>query len=145
MKSTKLDDCINNNTIIWTVHLAKRHPLRTVTVVLSLVITAAAGVIWIGIIPGLICAVVLAAALSDFLAPVHCIITPEYAEIRQMTGTRRIPWSQVAFCASSQDALKVSTVSGDSRLSPFRSITLHYDSNRNEVLELVENIRGSKS
>ena len=145
MISGKLEDCINNNTLIWTVHLAKLYPLRSVLVILSIAITALAGIFFIGIIPGLIASFALIAALADFLAPVTYTITSEYAEVKQLTGTKRIPWTLVAFCASSQDALKVSTVSEDSKLSPFRSITFHYNSNRDEVVEIVEKIRGNKS
>jgi len=127
--------------LTWTVCLAKLQPRRTIVVVLCVLIAGISGFLVVGPLSGLITVLVLLGALSEFLAPVRCTLTQEYAEIHTITNTKRIMWSEAVGCAYSDQALRVSTVTQTSPLFSFRGITMHYGQNREEVLDYVRRIR----
>jgi hypothetical protein len=110
-------------------------------VVLCIIVAGISGCLIVGPLSGLIAVLALLGALSEFLAPIKCTLTPEYAEIHTITNTKRIMWSEVAACAYSDQALRVSTVTQSSPLFSFRGITMHYGQNRDEVLDYVRKVR----
>ena len=122
----------------WTVHLARRHPAKTI---IALVIVAAAAVCagigfggwWAGVLAG----VLLVAAISDFLFPVRYVMNEEGVQARGLVMRRRMGWPQVRRVARDGLGVKLSPLARPSRLEAYRGIYLWFSDNADEVMEFI--------
>lgn len=133
---------IGTEPLTWRVCLARTQPKRLAAVTACLVTAGVAGWLLLGPFTAIAAVIVLVISLAEFLAPVSFTITPEYVQARTLVGSQRMLWSEVCSCFYSGIALRVSSVNRSSPLFAFRGITVYFNKNSEQVLELVSSIRG---
>ncbi|MCS7253889.1 MAG: hypothetical protein RMK18_00905 [Armatimonadota bacterium] len=125
----------------WSVHMARKRPIGSALVVVSIAITVGIGYMllgsWFG---GLIGGFVLTCALSDFLLPVRYRLTKRGAEALSMLYWRSIDWEHVRACYIDGDEIVLSPFDRWTPLVPFRSVRLRFNCNREEVIKLVSEL-----
>ena len=127
-----------DETMTYTIHLARRRPTQAAAAVA--VITAAclaAGFGFQSILLGLLAAALLIASVSDYLFPLTFTLTDEAAEARGPLHRRRLPWAQVRRVSRDNLGLKLSPLPQPSRLDAFRGIYLRFADNADDVRAFV--------
>jgi len=129
----------------WRVHLARQHPAKAV---ISLVLVAAAtavGCALAGPYVASFAAVALVASLSDFLFPVHYLITHDGASCRMLLKSCEIKWDNVKRCYLDNSGVKLSPLDRVSKVEAFRGVYLRFDGNEDEVVSAVRSLRKTPS
>lgn len=129
----------DETTLVWTVWLLKReHPLRAVAALALVVLALYAGmhVVDNAFVVGLY-AVILLAAIGEFLFPVRYRLSPDGASATSWYGRIHIPWSRIRRLQRDDKGLKVSVYQRDTLLDRFRGMYLRFEDNADEVLALA--------
>jgi hypothetical protein len=117
----------------WRVHLASREPAKTMAVFAAAVVASAIGFLllsWLGFLVGL--GLVLGST-SEFLLPIHYRLSETGARARWGLSVSEIAWKDVKQTRSDALGIKISPLSGKSRLEAFRGVYLRFAGNRQEV------------
>lgn len=127
----------------WTVHLARRHPGKTLVSVGFIVGVTAIGYFAIGFYAAALVCAALAASLSDFLFPVRFIIWKDRVGCRMLLKSAEIKWADVKQCYLDDYGVKLSPLGRASRLEAFRGVYLRFADNKSAVIETVKALRSS--
>ncbi len=125
----------------WSVHLARRHPVKAIISLLLVASATAAGCFFAGPYVALFAAVALVMSLSDFLFPVRYFITPNGASCRMLLKSSEIKWAEVRRCYVDDCGVKLSPLDYTSRVEAFRGVFLRFGENQDEVIEAVKSAR----
>ena len=125
----------------WSVHLARDCPAKLVASLLLVALCIAAGYYTMGLLGAVVVAGVMAASLADFLFPISYAITADGASCRMLLKSSAIRWSDVKRCWVDDLGVKLSPLNRKSRLEAFRGVYLRFAQNREQVTELVKELR----
>lgn len=127
--------------LTWTVHLARKHPLKSAVALAMIALASCAGYYAMGALASIVVGVVMVAALADFLFPMKFILTRESAACRMLFKSSEIKWDNVARCYLDDTGVKLSPLNRQSRLEAFRGVYLRFDHNRQQVIDAVKSLR----
>jgi len=135
-----------NTTLEWTVHLARRRP-RQARAVVAIVLLAglAAGYGFQTALLGLLAAVLLTAAVSDFLFPVRYSLGPDGIAVKGLLHRRAMAWRQVRRVARDDLGAKLSPLPRPSRLEAYRGIYLWFADNADQVMAIIAHYRAPEA
>lgn len=128
----------------WTVHLARRQPLRAGLCLAVVGASAAVGYWALGGLGAAVVIVALLGSLADFLFPVTCTLTRGGASCRMLLKGSEIGWENVRRVYLDDLGIKLSPLRRVSRLEAFRGVYLRFDGNRDQVIETVQSLRGPR-
>ncbi|MBI3945805.1 MAG: hypothetical protein HY321_07790 [Armatimonadetes bacterium] len=127
----------------WRIHLASRQPGRAAAAVAILALAGALGYAVFAHLPGAVMTVaVLLSAISEFLLPITCRLTPEGAARRNGLGRSFIAWKDVRRCGVDADVLRLSPLPAPSRLDAFRGVSLRLPTDSAERERILAAVRG---
>lgn len=125
----------------WTVHLARRHPAKTLVAVGFIAAASIFGYLAISIYAAVAVGLAVMASLSDFLFPVQFEIRPDRVGCRMLFKSSEIKWADVKRCYLDDQGIKLSPLDRISRLEAFRGVYLRFADNEAEVVEAVKSLR----
>lgn len=125
----------------WTVHLARKHPLKLITSLALIAAASAAGYQAIGVAASVLVAAAMVASLADFLFPNRYVLTTGGAECRMLLKSAAIRWENVKRCYLDDQGVKLSPLDRQSRLEAFRGVYLVFGENQQQVIETVKSLR----
>lgn len=130
----------------WTIHLARRRPVRT-AVALGFILAAAVCAGWAFRSPlfGLLAALLLTAAIADYLLPVRYRLGEDGLEARGFLHRRRMTWSQVRRVTRDHLGVKLSPLPRPSRLEAYRGIYLWFAGNEDRVMATIAHHRAAEA
>lgn len=132
-------------TLTWTVHLAREQPARAVAVVALAAAAAALCLYLFHSLPfALFSLLVVLGATTEFLFPIRYRLTGEAAEQRNLQNWRRIEWQDVRKAYLLEEGVKLSPLRIRTRLEPFRGVFLRFgpgEGEREKVLAAVRRFR----
>lgn len=125
----------------WSVHLARRSPVKAIVSLALVTAATAVGCALAGPYVALVVAVALVASLSDFLFPVRYVVTHDGASCKMLLKGSEIKWSNVKRCYVDNFGVKLSPLDRVSRVEAFRGVYLRFGDNENEVIETVKSLK----
>ncbi len=125
----------------WSVHLARRHPVKAIVSLAFVAAATVAGSILAGPYVALFVAVALVFSLSDFLFPVKYFITTEGVSCRMLLKSCEIKWQDVKRCYLDDFGIKLTPLDRVSRVEAFRGVYLRFGDNQEQVIETVKSLR----
>lgn len=131
-------------TFVWTVHLARENPAKLVVCVAATVLTSAAAFYAVGPVAAIAVAAVMIASVGEFVFPVTYRITTRGAECRMLLKTSTIRWPNVKRCYIDDLGIKLSPLDRRSRIEAFRGVYLRFSDNRTQVTDVVKRMRESR-
>ena len=130
----------STTTLSWRVHLAKEQPQRAVVatgVILLMVILI--GTISQNLFGPLFAAILLFGSLHDFFLPIRYELNERGVEAKGLFSHTALEWNRAKRCYVTRDGVKVSPLSGPSRLESYRGVFLRCTGEtRERVLALVQ-------
>lgn len=109
----------------WTIHLAARHPGRTVaalaTIILGLFAFAAFSVHWVVL---LLAGLLLVGSIAEFLLPVTYTLDAEGAHMRHLGSHRILPWTRVRRVYLRRNGIKLSPLPYENWIEAYRGVML---------------------
>lgn len=130
----------------WTVHLARRRPRQAAVVVAVIGAAAvAAGLGLRSVLLGLLAAVLLTAAVGEFLFPVHHRLGSSRVESRGLWHRRRMEWPKVRRVVRDELGVKLSPLPRPSRLEAYRGIYLWFADNADRVMATIAHHRAPEA
>ncbi len=133
-------------TLQWTIHLARHRPRRTKAVIaLILLAGAAAGFAFQAPLFGILALLLLTAAVSDYLFPLHYLLGPDGISVKGLLHRRAMPWSRVRRIARDDLGVKLSPLPRPSRLEAYRGIYLWFADNADEVMATIAHYRAPEA
>jgi hypothetical protein len=130
----------------WTIRLWERAPSKRYVVIAVSIGSALIGLaMFHNIIMAAIAFVCVAATCAEFIFPLQFRLTDKTARVRCAISVTEIEWSAVKRVIEGSDGVKLSPLTRDSRLAPFRGVYLRYASNREAVLDYVKQFGGESA
>lgn len=124
--------------LTWSLHLAGRHPRKAAAAVaLILLASLVAGYAFASPLLGLLACLLLIASVSDYLFPLHFVLSENGAEARGLIHRRRIAWSQVRRVVRDDLGVKLTPLARPSRLEAYRGIYLWFEGNAEQVMAFI--------
>jgi hypothetical protein len=121
--------------IRWRVHLARKHPLRAAAAIFLIIASAAAAhLIWPHPVAALAAGLLVFSAVAEFLLPIHYRIGADGVWCRNFVSVKRLKWADVKRCYRDAHGVKMSPLSGPSRLEAYRGIYLWLDDDGDGVI-----------
>lgn len=133
--------------LIWQVRLYQHEPGKRLTVLLAAAIAGWLGFILLNnLIVALIGFAAILAATAEFWLPLHYKLDENRASVRCGFSVTAIEWSDVKRIVMASDGWKLSPLSMEGRLSPFRGVFVRFDGNGDAVTAIIrqrvqENVR----
>lgn len=128
--------------LAWKVHLLREQPVKLLLIVpvvlLGLVVSY---VMFQTPVFALVALVLFTSALAEYLFPVRYEIDARGASSRTLVGRTRIEWDRVRKYYLDDHGIKLSPLSGGSRLEAYRGVYLRFGDRREEVVEAVRTMR----
>ena len=128
----------------WSVHLIRRQPERLPKILGVLGLVFAAGLclfhsLWLALLPTLAALF----SVSEFVFPIHYILTPKSATMKCGLTALEIQWSDVRHAYLTDEGIKLSPlVRKNSRMEPLRGVFLRFDeAQREEIITTVTRLR----
>ncbi len=119
----------DEDTVDWTVHLAKAEPAKLAGVAGAVIAAFALGWMafdsWVG---GVLGASLVFSAVAEFVLPIRYRLTDEGAHCAYGLARLSIPWSSVRRVIVGPDSLRLSPFARPSRLDAFRGVQMRWDS-----------------
>ncbi len=136
----------SEQTLEWTVHLARRRP-RQAAAAIALIAAGslAAGFGFHSPLLGLLAVLLLTGSVSDYLLPLRYRIGPEAVEARGLIHRRRLAWRQVRRIIRDDLGVKLSPLARRSRLEAYRGIYLWFAGNEDEVMASIAHYVGAEA
>jgi hypothetical protein len=135
----------DEETLTWTVHLARAQPTRAIAVVCVALAAAGLCLMLFHSLPfALFSLLVVVGGTAEFLFPIRYRLTEEAAEMRNLHNWRRIEWETVRKAYLLEDGVKLSPLCARTRLEPFRGVFLRFgvgEGEREAVLAAVRRFR----
>ena len=128
----------------WTVHLARKHPVKGVVAIGALALAAVCGYCAIGPLGALAAVLLITGSLAEFLLPVKYTLTPQRATASTLLKSTSVEWEKIRCCYLDDCGVKLSTLDSPSRLEAFRGLYLRFGddkANREQVIEAVRSLR----
>ncbi len=122
----------------WTVHMARKQPVKAVATIAIVAFVLAVGWIWVHPFIAFLMALFLLNAVGEFLFPVRYRVTKEGVEVSSFLRDRKIRWEQVRRLDISSDSLFLSPYPKPSRLDNLRGVWLHWDGEPEGFQRLVQ-------
>ena len=136
------DESPHSTGLEWRVHLAAREPAKgAVAAGLCFLAGGVALAAFGSLGTALAAAVVLMAAVGEFVFPVTYRLSAKGAEARNTFYWRRIEWGEVRRVYLGPDAVKLSPLAHGGPREAFRGVVLRCEENREAVLEAIERYR----
>lgn len=136
----------NNIQMEWRVHLARSQPRRTAYTIGAILLCC--GIVFVAssnILLAGICGLLLAAALGEFLFPIHYRIDEKGVHMRNLLSFRFLPWSDVRRCYRGPSGIKLSPLRNRSWREAFRGIHIWLPADEQErVVDLIRALRSSQ-
>lgn len=129
----------------WTVHLARRQPMRAAAVTAAVCLAGATGTFALGPALGVASALLIGLSCGEFLFPVRFRVHAGGASAKGLTLWREIRWTEVKRIAVGEEEVKLSPSSSASKTDAFRGVVLRCPYNREEVLKAVRAHRNAAS
>jgi hypothetical protein len=130
----------------WKIYLAFRQPKKACAVIAA--VLAASLLVWItshSPLLAVLCLLLLVAAVSEFLLPIHYRLTERGAHMRNFLAVRSLPWEQVRRCCRGPQGIKLSPLSYPSWREAFRGIHLWIEGEEQErAVEIIRALRPSQ-
>lgn len=136
---------IDNIHLQWSVHLARKHPLKLLISITLGVLTAACGYYVIGLFGAIAATLIMLGSLADFLFPLRYKINSTGAECKMLFKCAQIRWEKVKRCYLDNQGVKLSPLARQTRLEAFRGVYLRFNDNEQQVIEAVKRLRGQDS
>lgn len=125
-------------TMRWQVHLAAREPGKASVVVACALGAGAAGLLLMGHpVFALVGVAVVLGTTLEFLLPLRYELNDDEARVTCGVSVTAVRWEAVKRIEVDADRAKLSPLAEDTRLSPFRGVTLRFDGDPEEVLAEV--------
>ncbi len=111
----------------WTVHMARKQPVKAATTIALVAFVLAFGWIWVHPFIAFLMALFLLNAIGEFLFPFRYRLTKEGVEVSSFLYDRKIRWEQVRRLDISKDSLFLSPYPKPSPLDNLRGIWLRWE------------------
>lgn len=128
----------------WRVHLARKHPTQALLCGAAIAAAMVAGYHAVGALGPIAAVGAMVGSLSEFLFPMTYEITRDGASCRTLLKSAEIKWDRVRRCYVDDCGVKLSPLTGASRLEAFRGVYLRFDGNRDQVVEAVRSLRSAQ-
>jgi hypothetical protein len=129
---------VSEDLLEWTVHLARRHPGKTVFAVLVVAAgSLAAGFGFRSLAAGMLAGILLIGSISDYLFPVRYRLGPVRIEARGPLFRRRLGWGEVRRVFRDPAGVKLSPLARRSRLEAYRGIYVWFEGNESVVMAAI--------
>lgn len=136
----------NNIPMEWRVHLARTQPRKTAFTVGAILFCSV--VVFLtssNILLAGLAALLLAAALGEFLFPIHYRIDDKGVHMRNFLSFRFLPWEEVRGCYRGSAGIKLSPLQRKSWRESFRGVRLWADEETQEkAIEIIRALRPSQ-
>jgi hypothetical protein len=131
--------------LVWTVRLWEKAPSKRYVVLAAALGAGAVGVLWLQQpIFGFIGIGAILGSTTEFWLPIRYVLDEKGASMRCGISVSAIEWSDVRRVLVTDEAVKLSPLESESKLSPFRGVTLRFGDRRDDVLEYVESRVGEE-
>jgi len=136
-KAVKVED--QRKTLMeWTVHLARRQPVKAAIVVLIIALTLAIGWLWVHPLIAFLMGLFLLNAVGEFLFSLRFRVTKEGIEVSSFLHDRKLRWEQIRRMEVYANGVFLSPYPKPSRLDNLRGIWLRWDGEPEGLKRLVE-------
>jgi len=122
----------------WTVHLARRQPVKAAIVVLVIALTLAVGWVWVHPLIALLMGLFLLNAVGEFLFPLRFRVTKEGVEVSSFLHDRKLRWEQIRRMEVYPNGVFLSPYPKPSQLDNLRGIWLRWDGEIEGLQRLVK-------
>lgn len=122
----------------WTMHLARRKPMKAVAASAVVAITVAIGWVWVHPLVAFLMGLLLLNMLAEFLFPVRYRLTKSDVEVTGFLLSRRMEWKQVRRITMLPDGIHISPFVKPSILDGLRGIFLRWEGDKAELPRLQE-------
>ncbi len=122
----------------WTVHMARKRPLKAAATIAIIASTIAIGWVWVHPLIAFLMGLFLLNAVGDFLFPIHYKVTEEGIEVTSFLRDRKVRWEQIRRLNVFQDSVFLSPYPKPSRLDNLRGIWLYWDSDPEGLKRLIQ-------
>lgn len=122
----------------WQVHLSRKNPEKLAAVGLAAALAGLGG--WLLLKSpffGILGVLFILGSTTDFWLPVRYRLDENGASLKCGVSQTVIEWGQVRQVVESDQGVKLSPLTGNSRLEAFRGIFLRFADNRDEVLAKI--------
>lgn len=122
----------------WTVHLARKQPLKATATIAVIASVLAVGWVWVHPFIAFLMALFLLNAVGEFLFPVHYKVTEEGVKLSSFLHDRELRWEQIRRMSIFPDSLFLSPYPKPSRLDNLRGIWLRWDGEKEGFQRLIK-------
>lgn len=135
----QLPDIRKNEGLKWSVHLAGRHPLRTAVILQAIIFAFLFGwFLFHSLLLSLIGSALIFSSTTEYLLPIHYLLSPRGATAMWGWTRFEIAWDQVKRLIDTDDGLRLSPLEKSGKLDAFRGVQLRFDpGNKDKILNLI--------
>jgi hypothetical protein len=138
-QKTQLPEIRINEGLKWSVHLAGKHPLRTAVILQAILFAFLFGwVLFHSLLLSLIGSALIFSSTTEYLLPIHYLLSPRGATAMWGWTRFEIAWDQVKRLIETDDGLRLSPLEKSGKLDAFRGVQLRFDpDNKEKILKLI--------
>jgi hypothetical protein len=122
----------------WTVHMARKQPLKAAATIAIIASTIAVGWVWVHPLIAFLMGLFLLNAVGDFLFPIRYKVTEEGIEVSSFLRDKKVRWEQIRRLDAFRDSVFLSPYPKPSRLDNLRGVWLYWDSEPEGLKRLIQ-------
>lgn len=122
----------------WTVHMARKQPLKAAATIVIIAFTIAAGWVWVHPLIAFLMGLFLLNAVGDFLFPIRYKVTEEGIEVSSFLRDKKVRWEQIRRLNVFHDSVFLSPYPKPSRLDNLRGVRLYWDNGPEGLKRLIQ-------